>query len=147
MNSIIRPPRPIVMTNGCFDILHRGHVELLKAAAAMGKSLIVAVNTDESIMRLKGPARPVNTLEDRMAVLAAIWCVTAVVPFSDDTPIALIREIQPDVLVKGGDWKKEDVAGALEVEQWGGVFRSVPITYHRSTTDIIEKIQRTKVLR
>lgn len=134
-------PRPIVMTNGCFDILHRGHVEMLTKASRIGASLIVAVNSDESVRRLKGAERPVNTLEDRMAVLIALEAVTAVVAFDADTPIKLIREIKPDVLVKGGDWKKDDVTGADEVEQWGGVFRSVPIRFKRSTTAIIKKIR------
>lgn len=134
-------PRPIVMTNGCFDILHRGHVEMLTKASQMGASMIVAVNSDASVCRLKGAGRPVNTLEDRMAVLIALESVTAVVAFDADTPIKLIRQIRPDVLVKGGDWKAEDVAGADEVEQWGGVFRSVPVTFKRSTTEIIEKIR------
>ena len=133
--------RPIVMTNGCFDILHRGHVEMLTKASQMGASLIVAVNSDASVRRLKGSERPINMLEDRMAVLIAIEAVTAVVAFDADTPIELIRQIKPDVLVKGGDWKKENVAGADEVEQWGGVFRSVPITFKRSTTAIIKKIR------
>ncbi|MDH3406270.1 MAG: adenylyltransferase/cytidyltransferase family protein, partial [Gammaproteobacteria bacterium] len=105
--------RPIVFTNGCFDILHRGHVAYLEEAAALGKSLVVGVNSDASVRRLeKGQNRPVNPLDDRMAVLAALGCVSLVIPFDDDTPLALIKQVRPEHLVKGGDWPSEKIVGA-----------------------------------
>jgi rfaE bifunctional protein nucleotidyltransferase chain/domain len=120
---------------------------MLAKAAHMGASLIVAVNTDASVARLKGEGRPVQPLEDRMAVLIGLASVSAVVAFGEDTPIEVIRRIKPEILVKGGDWMAEDVAGADEVLHWGGVFRSIPIIFQRSTTEIIEKIQRTMIHR
>ena len=110
----------VVMTNGCFDILHSGHVSYLKEAKSLGDILIVAVNTDESVSRLKGPTRPINNTEERMTILAALHCVTWVVPFAEDTPRELISRVLPDILVKGGDYKPEDIAGYKEVTENGG---------------------------
>lgn len=135
-------PRPIVMTNGCFDIIHRGHVEMLREAREMGASLVVAVNSDASVMRLKGPTRPVNTLEDRVAVLSAIRWIDLVLTFDGDTPINVIREVKPDILVKGADWDAAHVAGVNELWQWGGTYQTIPTWWQgRSTTDIIRKIR------
>ena len=111
------------MTNGCFDILHAGHVAYLEEAKSLGDRLIVAVNDDDSVRRLKGESRPVNALEDRMLVLAGLAAVDWVVPFADDTPAALIAALLPDVLVKGGDYRPEEIAGAREVLENGGEVR------------------------
>src|SRR5512135_3019004 len=114
-------PRPLVFTNGCFDILHRGHVTYLAQARALGASLIVGVNSDASVKRLgKGDDRPVNAQDDRMAVLAALEAVSLVVPFDEDTPLELILACKPDVLVKGGDWTPDRIVGSREVLGWGG---------------------------
>jgi rfaE bifunctional protein nucleotidyltransferase chain/domain len=135
-------PRPFVFTNGCFDILHRGHVAYLERAAEFGKSLIVGVNTDASVRRQnKGVERPLNPLEDRMAVLAALGCVSMVVAFDEDTPLALIRRVHPDHLVKGGDWSIENIVGAREVQAWGGEVHSIPFEFDRSTSLLVEKIR------
>ncbi|WP_274968048.1 bifunctional D-glycero-beta-D-manno-heptose-7-phosphate kinase/D-glycero-beta-D-manno-heptose 1-phosphate adenylyltransferase HldE [Succinimonas amylolytica] len=133
----------VVMTNGCFDIIHAGHVAYLKEAKKLGDRLIVAVNTDESVGRLKGPSRPVNTLENRMEVLAALEAVDWVVPFGEDTPRELISEVLPDVLVKGGDYRPEDVAGGAEVIANGGEVRILPFKPGCSTTAIINRIRQT----
>ena len=132
--------RPLVFTNGVFDILHRGHASYLAQARALGASLIVAVNSDNSVRRLgKGPDRPINPLEDRMALVAALEPVSLVTWFDDDTPLALIQLVQPDVLVKGGDWSIDQIVGAPEVLSWGGKVRSLPYVEGRSTTKIIER--------
>ncbi len=136
-------PRPLVFTNGCFDILHRGHVTYLAQARALGASLLVGVNSDASVKRLgKGEERPVNALEDRMALLAALESVSLVTWFAEDTPLALIRTVQPDVLVKGGDWAPERIVGADEVLARGGRVHSIPFRHERSTTALLEKIRR-----
>lgn len=136
-------PRPLVFTNGCFDILHRGHVTYLAQARALGASLVVAVNADASVRRLgKGDDRPVNALEDRMAVLAALECVSLVTWFDEDTPLARILDCRPDILVKGGDWPVEKIVGAAEVTGWGGTVHSIPFIHARSTTALLEKIRR-----
>jgi D-glycero-beta-D-manno-heptose 1-phosphate adenylyltransferase len=135
-------PRPLVFTNGCFDIVHRGHVTYLAQARALGKSLLVAVNSDASVKRLgKGAGRPINALEDRMAVLAALQSVDLVTWFEEDTPLTLIRTCRPDVLAKGGDWPLEEIAGAKEVEKWGGQVRPIPFRYERSTTALVSRIR------
>ena len=134
--------RPLVFTNGVFDILHRGHVTYLEQAKGLGASLVVAVNSDASVKRLgKGPGRPLNPLEDRMAVLAALACVDLVVSFDADTPRDLIVASAPDVLVKGGDYSVATTAGAAEVIGRGGRFVAIPIRYERSTTSIVERIR------
>lgn len=135
-------PRPLVMTNGVFDILHRGHVDYLEEARALGVSLVVAVNSDASVKRLgKGDDRPLNTLEDRMAVVAALAAVDLVVPFDDDTPRDLIVAAMPDVLVKGGDYDAETTAGAAEVIAHGGRFVAIPFRFERSTTNLVSRIR------
>jgi D-beta-D-heptose 7-phosphate kinase/D-beta-D-heptose 1-phosphate adenosyltransferase len=130
----------IVFTNGCFDIIHRGHVELLKFARSLGDVLVVGLNDDESVRRLKGKNRPINTLEDRAFVLLSIRWVDFVVPFSEDTPERVIREISPDVLVKGGDYRIEDIAGADFVLSKGGRVEIFNYLEGYSTTSIIKKI-------
>ena len=135
-------PRPLVFTNGVFDILHRGHVTYLAQARALGASLVVAVNSDASVRRLgKGADRPLNPLDDRMAVLAALQAVDLVVPFDDDTPRALIAQCAPDVLVKGGDYTAETTAGAAETLARGGRFVAIPFEHERSTTALIRRIK------
>jgi D-glycero-beta-D-manno-heptose 1-phosphate adenylyltransferase len=134
--------RPLVFTNGCFDILHRGHATYLAQARALGASLIVAVNSDASVKRQgKGDDRPINTLEDRMAVLAALECVTLVTWFDEDTPLARVLESRPDILVKGGDWPVDRIVGAKEVVGWGGAVHSIPFIHQRSTTALLDKIR------
>ncbi len=136
--------RPIVFTNGVFDILHRGHVACLHSAATLGASLVVGINSDASVKRLgKGTDRPFNTLADRAVVLAALECVDAVVPFDQDTPLELILKIKPEVLVKGGDWKIEDIVGSREVQQRGGSVHSIRIEHPLSTTALVEKIRNS----
>jgi len=131
----------IVMTNGCFDVLHAGHVAYLEEAKSLGDRLIVAVNDDESVRRLKGSDRPVNALQDRMAVLAGLAAVDWVVPFSEDTPARLIRMILPDVLVKGGDYRPDDIAGAKDVLKNGGEVRVLVFREGRSSSSIIDKLR------
>jgi D-beta-D-heptose 7-phosphate kinase/D-beta-D-heptose 1-phosphate adenosyltransferase len=130
----------IVMTNGCFDVLHAGHVAYLEEAKSLGDRLIVAVNDDGSVRRLKGEARPINALEDRMLVLAGLAAVDWVVPFSEDTPARLIGAVLPDVLVKGGDYRPEDIAGAKEVLQHGGEVRVLAFRDGHSSTRIIDRL-------
>ncbi|MDX1563346.1 MAG: D-glycero-beta-D-manno-heptose 1-phosphate adenylyltransferase, partial [Gammaproteobacteria bacterium] len=132
----------IVMTNGCFDILHAGHVSYLEEAKALGDQLVVAINDDESVRRLKGPSRPITPLADRMAVLSGLAAVDWVVPFGSDTPAELIAKISPDVLVKGGDWKVDQIAGADSVLASGGEVKVLEFKPGRSTTQLIETILR-----
>lgn len=134
-------PRPLVFTNGVFDLLHRGHVTYLARARALGAALIVALNADASARRLgKGPGRPLNALADRMALVAALAAVDAVTWFDEDTPAALIAMLRPDVLVKGGDWPVERIVGAREVLARGGAVHSIPFEHQRSTTRLLERI-------
>lgn len=135
-------PRPLVFTNGCFDVLHLGHVTYLAQARALGASLIVGVNSDASVRRLgKDSDRPINPLQDRMAVLAALESVNLVVPFEEDTPLNLILTSRPDVLVKGGDWAPDRIVGSKEVQSWGGSVHSIPFLHERSTTALLNKIR------
>jgi rfaE bifunctional protein nucleotidyltransferase chain/domain len=129
----------LVFTNGCFDLLHRGHVEYLFAARALGDRLIVGLNSDQSVRRLKGGGRPVNSVEDRAVVLAGLAAVDVVTVFEEDTPLRLIRSLLPDVLVKGGDYEAAEVVGAEEVEQAGGRVVIVPLVPGRSTTTILAR--------
>lgn len=131
----------VVMTNGCFDILHKGHVDYLQKARALGDALIVAVNSDESVQALKGPTRPIVPLENRMDVLAALSCVDMVVPFSEQTPQRLIARVLPDILVKGGDYKVEQIAGHKEVLANGGSVKILNFVDNCSTTGIVNKIK------
>jgi rfaE bifunctional protein nucleotidyltransferase chain/domain len=134
--------RPVVFTNGCFDLLHPGHVDYLEQAAALGETLIVAVNSDRSIRNLgKGDDRPYNNQQDRMLVVAGLGAVDVVVGFDDETPIALIRAISPDLLVKGGDWSVDHIVGADWVREHGGEVRAIPIRYQRSTTALADRIK------
>jgi rfaE bifunctional protein nucleotidyltransferase chain/domain len=134
--------RPLVFTNGVFDILHRGHATYLAQSKQLGASLVVALNSDNSVRRLdKGPDRPINTLDDRMALIAALGMVDLVTWFDDDTPIELILQCKPDVLVKGGDWPAEKIVGAKEVLGWGGSVRSIPFEFERSTTETLSRIR------
>jgi len=137
-------PRPLVFTNGVFDILHRGHITYLSQARALGASLVVALNSDASAKRLgKGADRPVNTLSDRAAVVAALRPVDAVTWFETDTPLELILELKPEILVKGGDWKPEEIVGAREVRGWGGTVHSIPFVHQRSTTALLRRVRDT----
>jgi D-beta-D-heptose 7-phosphate kinase/D-beta-D-heptose 1-phosphate adenosyltransferase len=130
----------IVFTNGVFDLLHRGHVEYLFAARALGDALVVGLNSDDSVRRLaKAPGRPVNPQDDRAMVLAALGCVDAVTLFGEDTPHALITALMPDVLVKGGDYTVDTIVGAPEVMAAGGRVEVIPLTPGRSTTSILER--------
>jgi len=128
----------VVFTNGCFDLLHLGHVTYLEEARRLGDLLVVGVNTDESVRRIKGPGRPIVPLEQRMAVLAALEAVDYVVPFGEDTPYELLKALRPHVLVKGGDWRTEEVVGRDLVEE----VRIVPYREGFSTTGLIEKVKK-----
>ncbi len=134
--------RPLVFTNGVFDILHRGHVSYLAEAAALGATLVVALNTDASVRRLgKGPERPLNPLADRAAVLAALKSVDVVTHFDDDTPLALIQALRPDIIVKGGDYDMEALPESAAVRAWGGRALAIPIRHTRSTTALVQRVR------
>ena len=138
-----RLSRPLVFTNGVFDVLHRGHVTYLDESRALGKSLLVALNSDASVRRLgKGPDRPINPLEDRLAVMAALESVSLATWFDEDTPLELILVCRPDVLVKGGDWTVDKIVGGTEVTGWGSKVVSIPFRYERSTTSLISRIRK-----
>jgi rfaE bifunctional protein nucleotidyltransferase chain/domain len=135
--------RPLVFTNGVFDILHRGHATYLDAAAQLGATLIVALNTDESVRRLgKGAGRPLNSLRDRAALLASLACVSVVTDFTEDTPQALIEQLRPDLIVKGGDYDMDTLPETASVRSWGGDAVAIPFEFERSTTRLIDKIRR-----
>lgn len=137
-----RVTRPLVFTNGVFDILHRGHATYLAQSKRLGASLLVALNSDDSVRRLgKGPERPINALEDRMALVAALGMVDLVTWFEEDTPLEVIVSCKPDVLVKGGDWPAEKIVGAKEVLAWGGSVHSIPFEFNRSTTETLSRIR------
>jgi rfaE bifunctional protein nucleotidyltransferase chain/domain len=132
----------LVFTNGVFDLLHPGHVDVLTGARARGDALVVGVNSDASVRRLgKGPERPLRSEWERGYVLAALECVDAVVVFDEDTPLELIRALRPDVLVKGGDYDETTIVGAADVRGWGGDVVVVPLTPGQSTTSIVEKLR------
>jgi D-glycero-beta-D-manno-heptose 1-phosphate adenylyltransferase len=134
--------RPLVFTNGVFDILHRGHVTYLARARALGASLLVALNGDASARRLgKGEDRPINPLADRLALVAALEPVSVVTWFDEDTPLALILACRPEVLVKGGDWSADAIVGATQVRGWGGGVHSIPFEHQRSTTALLQAIR------
>jgi D-beta-D-heptose 7-phosphate kinase / D-beta-D-heptose 1-phosphate adenosyltransferase len=141
-----RQGQRIVFTNGCFDILHRGHITYLNRAKNPGDILVVGVNSDASVLRLKGPERPINCLEDRVQVLAALTCVDYLAAFDGDTASDLIRVVRPDVFVKGGDYTKERLPEAPVVEALGGTVRILPFLDNRSTSAIIERIKRKQVV-
>ena len=131
----------IVFTNGCFDILHLGHVEYLAKAAEEGDRLVVGINSDDSIKRIKGESRPVNNIEARAGVLSALHLVDLVIEFNEDTPEELIKAFTPDVLVKGADWKEEDIVGGDFVKENGGKVATIELTDGYSTTGLIEKLK------
>ena len=136
-------PGPVVFTNGVFDILHRGHVTYLDEAAQLGGTLIVAVNSDASARRLgKGPDRPLNTAQDRAALLAALECVTAVTVFEQDTPVEIIGLLRPDLIVKGGDYDMQTLPETKLVESWGGRAVAIPFEFARSTTALVTRIRQ-----
>jgi D-beta-D-heptose 7-phosphate kinase/D-beta-D-heptose 1-phosphate adenosyltransferase len=134
--------KKIVFTNGCFDLLHAGHVDYLGKAKRLGDLLIVGLNRDSSVRRIKGPRRPVTPEKDRLRILAALEAVDYVVLFSEETPINLIREIRPHVLVKGADWKKGEIVGGQDVRSWGGRVKRLRFLPGRSTTALLQKIRR-----
>lgn len=137
-------PKPVVLTNGVFDILHRGHVTYLAQAREQGASLVVAVNTDASVKRLgKGEDRPINTCEDRMAILAALESVSMVVPFDEDTALEVVRQAQPDVYVKGGDYDMTAIPEGKEVIAYGGRAIAIDFEHDRSTTKLLSKVRNT----
>ncbi|RTL00679.1 MAG: D-glycero-beta-D-manno-heptose 1-phosphate adenylyltransferase [Proteobacteria bacterium] len=138
----IKKHQPLVFTNGCFDILHRGHVTYLAQARELGNSMIVALNSDVSVKRQgKGDDRPINCLANRLAVIASLEAVDYVTYFDEDTPFDLIMQIMPDILVKGGDWSPENIVGSKEVVRNGGQVHSIPFLYQTSTTKLVQQIR------
>jgi rfaE bifunctional protein nucleotidyltransferase chain/domain len=141
----------IVFTNGCFDILHRGHLEYLLQAAALGHRLVIGLNSDDSVSRLKGPSRPVNKIDDRAFALASLRCTDLIVPFEEDTPLELIEFLQPNILVKGGDYdaletdpaSKRYIVGSFETKSRGGNVVCIPIVAGYSTTNAVNKIKKS----
>jgi len=132
--------KKVVFTNGCYDILHPGHIELLSKARGLGDVLVVAINTDDSVRRLKGPGRPIFDEAERAELLSAFEMVDFVCTFSEDTPLEAILKIRPDVLVKGADWGIDEIVGGAEVESWGGKVVAVPLVSGKSTTGIVERV-------
>lgn len=133
----------VVFTNGCFDLLHPGHVRYLERARELGDVLVVGVNSDASVRRIKGAGRPVVSDADRSELLAALRCVTAVTPFAEDTPLELIDELRPDVLVKGGDYNLDDIVGRDLVEEDGGKVVVLPFVEGYSTTTLLDRLKET----
>jgi len=136
--------KKIVFTNGCFDILHAGHADLLERAGSLGDVLVVGVNSDASVRRIKGPSRPLTPEAQRAYLLASLTCVDFVTLFGEDTPIELIRAVSPDVLVKGGDWPKDKIVGRDSVEAKGGQVVSLPLLEGISTTSLVERIIKNR---
>jgi rfaE bifunctional protein nucleotidyltransferase chain/domain len=132
---------PVVFTNGVFDLLHPGHVDVIHAARAFGVALVVAINSDSSVRRLKGPDRPIRSESERAYVLAALEAVDVVVVFPQDTPLEIVTLLRPDVIVKGGDYSPESVVGAREVASWGGRVEIIPLTPGHSTTRTVERLR------
>jgi rfaE bifunctional protein nucleotidyltransferase chain/domain len=130
----------VAFTNGVFDLLHPGHIDILTAARESADALVVGINSDDSVRRLKGPTRPVRTDAERAYLLGALECVDLVVIFPDDTPLNLVTHLRPDVIVKGGDYSEDTIVGAAEVKSWGGRVLIVPLTPGHSTTAIIRKL-------
>lgn len=135
-----RTGKRVVFTNGCFDLLHAGHVTYLEKAKRLGDVLMVGLNSDASMKRIKGPDRPLTPERDRLRVLAALQAVDYVTLFSEETPLRLIRELRPHILVKGADWKKREIVGGREVESWGGRVKRIRLVPGRSTTAILKKL-------
>ncbi len=140
LNKLRKQGKTIVFTNGCFDLIHPGHVHLLKRASSFGEILVVAINTDASVRRLKGPGRPIFPLRERAEIVSSFEFVDYVVSFGEATPASLIDTILPDVLVKGGDWKPSTIVGRQSVERRGGKVITIPLRKGRSTTVLIERI-------
>jgi rfaE bifunctional protein nucleotidyltransferase chain/domain len=140
--SLAKARKKTVFTNGCFDLIHKGHVSYLEQARKLGDVLIVALNADSTVRKLKGKGRPLNTLADRMDVMAALESVDFVTWFEEDTPLALIRKLHPKVLVKGGDWRPDQIVGASDVQSWGGKAHSLPYIEGKSTTRLIAKARK-----
>ena len=132
--------KKVVFTNGCFDILHGGHIEFLAAARALGDYLVVAVNSDASVARLKGPNRPFIPEDERTELLAGLEMVNFVCAFEEDTPLETILKIHPDVLVKGADWGLDHIVGRRQVESWGGTVQALPLVPGKSTTDVVARV-------
>ncbi|MCB0393380.1 MAG: D-glycero-beta-D-manno-heptose 1-phosphate adenylyltransferase [Bdellovibrionales bacterium] len=139
MEALKAAGKTVVFTNGCFDLLHVGHVRYLKEAKSLGDKLFVGLNTDASVKKLKGESRPIQNESDRAEILSSLECVDFVCLFAEETPIQLIHEVRPDFLVKGGDWKRESIVGYDFVESYGGVVKSLPFVEGRSTTNIISR--------
>ena len=139
----LRKNKKVVFTNGCFDLLHVGHVRYLQEARALGDLLIVGLNSDSSVSKLKGPDRPVQNQDDRKEILSALSCVDYVVIFDEETPIKLIENVKPDILVKGGDWAVDKIVGSQFVLGNGGQVKSLPFHQGRSTSSIIQKVLKT----
>jgi rfaE bifunctional protein nucleotidyltransferase chain/domain len=144
LNSARGSGKRVVFTNGCFDLIHPGHVRYLRAAKRLGDVLVVALNSDDSIRRLKGRGRPLVPARDRCEVVAALEMVDYVAVFSDDTPYQLIKALQPDILVKGGDWQPDQIVGADLVRACGGTVRSLPFARGYSTTSLMKRVQRRR---
>ena len=130
-----------MFTNGCFDLLHAGHVEYLEKAKQLGDALIIGLNSDASVKRIKGPKRPITPVKDRLRVVAGLGAVDYVTIFSEDTPLQLIRAVRPHVLVKGADWKRDRIVGAEDVCSWGGKVKRIRLLPGRSTTRLMEKLK------
>ncbi len=142
LTALKKRGKQIVFTNGCFDILHVGHIDYLSRARKMGDALVIGLNSDSSVRRLKGASRPINKERDRAKIISALWFVDYVTIFNEDTPEALIRKIKPDIMVKGSDWKGKHVAGADFVKSRGGRVRMVRFVKGYSTTSVIKKISK-----
>jgi D-beta-D-heptose 7-phosphate kinase / D-beta-D-heptose 1-phosphate adenosyltransferase len=142
VKSARRRDEQIVFTNGCFDLLHSGHVRGFEEASRLGDRLIVAINSDASVRRLKGPGRPLQNARTRREIVAALACVDWVVSFSGDTPLRTIRALRPDILVKGGDWAPAEIVGREDVEGWGGRVQRLKIVRGQSTTSMLRSIRR-----
>lgn len=140
-NALRAAGKKVVFTNGCFDIIHAGHVHYLSQAKALGDVLIIGLNSDDSVKRIKGSQRPINDQQARATVLSAFACIDYIVIFVEDTPYNLINHIKPDVLVKGGDWQPDEIVGADIVRSYGGEIKSLDFIPTRSTSDIINKIK------
>ncbi len=141
-NQLSTESESVVFTNGCFDILHRGHIEYLNQAKSLGKYLIIGLNSDSSVKKLKGTDRPINNETDRAFILNNLKCVDAVIIFEEETPYDLINSVKPDFLVKGGDWKEEQIVGSDIVNSYGGKVISLKFVDSYSTSDIIERIKK-----
>ena len=140
VRTLQKSGKKVVFTNGCFDLLHPGHIELLRSARALGDVLVVAINTDDSVRRVKGLNRPVVPEQDRAELLRGLEMVDFVCTFDEDTPLQVITTIRPDVLVKGPPWRTDNIVGRAEVESWGGTVKALPAVEGQSTTGIIERV-------